>query len=438
MSYSIKNTRNTEIDSVPDGVIKTTAFGIQIPGKNFTSYGEAIGQTLLHILENFACPNSGSNTPNPANASVDLTSPAIGQLWYDTTNSKLRVWNGASWEISSGAATPAATAPTAPSAGDMWYNTNSEQLYVYNGTAWILMTATADPNDLVFTRPMKVNAGGTGGLTAGDGVAPIGGTNTDAYGVWMNNILTGVWSIAAVASPILYYAELNDGSGNVRYYSFTPYDGVIEVGLNIESGASDYFNGRAKVADSADAVAGVVTATLMRNDSGAGADTARLPTIATLDIGSSGSRWQTVYATTFDGLSTSTQYADVAERYEIDTPAEHGNIVKIGGDKEITLTTESFDTNVFGVISANPALRMNEDAGNNLSHPFIAFSGRLSVYIVGKVTKGQRLVSSHINGVAMAVSEEDAQTNVLSIIGRALEDKTSDEVGKVEIVVGAK
>jgi len=94
MAYSIKNTRNTEIDSVPDGVMKTTTFGIQIPGKNFGSYGESIGQTLLHILENFACPNTGANLPNPANTSVNLTSPAIGQLWYDTTNSKLRVWNG--------------------------------------------------------------------------------------------------------------------------------------------------------------------------------------------------------------------------------------------------------------------------------------------------------------------------------------------------------
>lgn len=438
MVYSIKNTRNTEIASIPNSVLTTTAFGIQIPGKNYTNYGEAVGQDLLHILENFACPNNGSDAPNPANTNVNLASPVTGQLWYDTTNSKLRVYNGTDWEISSGAATPDTVAPSTPSEGDIWYNTTTNQLLAYNGTAWIITTAMGDPTDLVFNAAMKINAGGTGGLASGDGAAPSGGTTTDASGVWMNNILTGIWSVAAVASPTYYYIELNDGSGNVRYYSFTPYASQIEIGLNIESGAGDYFNGKVKLADEASALAGVTVSTLLRNDNGAGADTSRLPSVGTLDIGSSGSRWQTVYATTFNGTSTSAQYADVAERYEIDEPTEVGMLVKIGGMREITVTRDAFDLNVFGVISENPALRMNEDAGDDSSHPFIAFSGRLSVYVVGEVTKGQRLVASSIAGVAMAASDTQAQENVLSIIGRALEDKASDEVGKIEVVVGAK
>ena len=438
MVYSIKNTRNTEVDSIPNNVLKTTQFGIRIPGKNYTNYGEAVGQTLLHILENFACPNNGSDQPNPSNANVDLSSPQTGQLWYDTTNAKLRVYNGTSWEISSGAATPSVSAPSSPTEGDLWFNTDVNQLYAYDGTSWILVSASSDPTDLVFTRALKINSGGTGGAGSGDAAAPTGGTTTDAQGVWINNILTGIWSGTAVASATYYYVELNDGSGNVRYYSFTPYDSQIEVGLNIESGASDYFNGRAKVADTADAVAGVTVSTLMRNDNGAGAATSRLPTVGTLDIGSSGSRWQTMYATTFNGTATAAQYADLAERYEIDVPSFSGMVVKLGGEKEITLTTEAMDTNVFGVISENPAFRMNNDAGADETHPFIAFSGRLDVYIKGKVNKGQRLAASDIPGVAYAISDEEAQANVLSVIGRALYDKTTDDVAKVEVVVGAK
>ena len=46
----------------------------------------------------------------------------------------------------------------------------------------------------------------------------------------------------------------------------------------------------------------------------------------------------------------SARYADLAEKYEADAEYEPGTVVKIGGEKEITMTTSHADTEVFGVI----------------------------------------------------------------------------------------
>ena len=58
-------------------------------------------------------------------------------------------------------------------------------------------------------------------------------------------------------------------------------------------------------------------------------------------------------------FATSAEYADLAERYEADAEYEAGTVVKIGGDKEITQTTQETDADVFGIISASPGFEMN-------------------------------------------------------------------------------
>lgn len=436
MVYSIKNTRNTEIDTVADNIMKVTNFGLRIPGKNYTSgYGESVAQNWLHIMENFACPNNGSDQPNPTNTNVNLTNPTTGQQWYDTSNNKMRVWNDTIWEISSGAATASVVPPVTPVVGDVWFNITSKQLFVYDGTDWLLVGPESAKTDSVFSRSIKINSTGAGGAGAGDGVAPTGGTTTDAFGIFVGNVLTGVWSENTIATPTYYYYDLNDGSGNVRYYSFNPYDSKIEKGVNIEAGSNKYFNGKTKLAETADAVAGIVSTELMRNDNGAGASTSRIPSVGSLDIGSAANKWGTVYATTFSGDAVFALYADIAERYKSDASATAGTLMKLGGIYEITQTTEFADINVFGVVSDEPAYGMNASAGSDSTHPFIALAGRLNVKITGSVKKGQRLVASSIQGTAIAVSDDFAKNNVLSVIGRALNDSNSN---MVEVVVGVK
>ena len=138
MAYSIKDTRNNTVDTIADQVVTTTDYGIQLPGKNYAGYGDPIVQTLYHLLENFACPNSGSDTPVPINPIVSLSNPTDGQLWFDTTNSKLRIWNGVKWVVPSGT-TSQATPPVGPSEGDLWFNTGTNQLFAYDGSQWLLI-----------------------------------------------------------------------------------------------------------------------------------------------------------------------------------------------------------------------------------------------------------------------------------------------------------
>ena len=133
-------------------------------------------------------------------------------------------------------------------------------------------------------------------------------------------------------------------------------------------------------------------------------------------------------------ISTSSQYADVAERFEADAPMAEGAVVTVGGDAEITEVSTDLSDNVFGVISKLPAYAMNAGAGNNDSHPFVAMTGRSPVRVTGEVTKGQRLVSSSIKGTARAVATGES-FSPFHVIGRALESKTDTEIGLVNCAV---
>lgn len=137
------------------------------------------------------------------------------------------------------------------------------------------------------------------------------------------------------------------------------------------------------------------------------------------------------------GATLEATYADLAERYATDMPLEAGDLVRIGGEAEITKTTVENDEEVFGVVSTSAAFKMNSDAGSDETHPYIALSGRVRVKCVGKVRKGQRLVSSSIPGVAKGANDTEKR-NSLAVFGRALEDKTTDEHGFVEVVIGVK
>ena len=56
----------------------------------------------------------------------------------------------------------------------------------------------------------------------------------------------------------------------------------------------------------------------------------------TVNAGSSGNRFATVFATTFNGTSTAAQYADLAENFRPDAQYAPGTIVALGGAEEIT------------------------------------------------------------------------------------------------------
>lgn len=161
----------------------------------------------------------------------------------------------------------------------------------------------------------------------------------------------------------------------------------------------------------------------------------------TRTVGTAVLKYANIYATTFhgdlNGTASSANYADLAERYEADSSYVPGTVLKIGGTKEVTATVDAYDVDVFGVVSTAPAFLMNDFVKDDSTHPKVALAGRVPVRVVGKVKKGQRLVSSGVAGVAMAVDTNDS-LNAFAVIGRALEDKNVDEEGLVLAAVGAK
>jgi len=147
-------------------------------------------------------------------------------------------------------------------------------------------------------------------------------------------------------------------------------------------------------------------------------------TDASYDIGTSLKGYNTVYA-----KATSAQYADLAEIYESDAEYEAGTVVVFGGEKEITISTVGNDTAIAGVISENPAYLMN-DTANGLP---VALMGKVKCKVVGHINKGDML-SAHPQHNGVAKKTFDPQVG--EVIGKALQDYDSTEIGTINIVVG--
>ena len=152
----------------------------------------------------------------------------------------------------------------------------------------------------------------------------------------------------------------------------------------------------------------------------------------TYDVGGASNKWRGMYATKFFGEATSALYADLAERFEADTVLEEGDVVMIGGEKEITKTDRESTPDVFGVISISPAYAMNSEGGPDNTHPYVALAGRIPVKVIGKVLKGQRLVASSQTGIAIAAETK----NIFAVVGRALESSDTLGIKLIQAVVG--
>ena len=140
--------------------------------------------------------------------------------------------------------------------------------------------------------------------------------------------------------------------------------------------------------------------------------------------------------TNFNGTATYAKYADLAERYAADATYEEGTVVSFGGEAEVTSAQGYGSTKIAGVVSTKPAFAMNDAAGNSETHPFIALQGRVPCKVTGTVSKGDILVASEISGVATVWLEDSVDPRMTAYVGIAIEDKTTDGEGYVEVKVG--
>jgi hypothetical protein len=130
MAYTINLTDGTVFATIADGTVNTTAgFATGAPltlvGKNYAGYGEFLDENFIRLMEN------GSSTTQPP-------APLTGQLWWDKTNTLLKVYTGTTFK-NIGSATASSTQPTSNVTGDLWYDTTNQQLKVYTGAAFLVV-----------------------------------------------------------------------------------------------------------------------------------------------------------------------------------------------------------------------------------------------------------------------------------------------------------
>lgn len=125
MAYQINKTDGTIVATVADGQIDEFSTDLTLIGKNFSGFGEALNENFIKLLENFA------SVSQPVN-------PIRGQVWFDTGESKLKVYTGSEF-LPVSSATISATQPSSLAIGDLWFDDDAGQLYFFDGTNPLLL-----------------------------------------------------------------------------------------------------------------------------------------------------------------------------------------------------------------------------------------------------------------------------------------------------------
>lgn len=481
MAYDIDKFNGTPLTTVVDGSVNDTATDVKLLGKGSVNYGEIMAENLVWMVENFARDTAPDK-------------PLVGQLWFDSSNGTLKYLKTApdGWKtigvVADEDTVDAATGlpDPIPEAGTLFFVSpgtgtgdgvdGAGMEYVSDGTQWLpfmpLWQSSEPTSDNSFdigtasSTWRNLYAGGTiyastAEFTGTSAMLIPSGTNAERPSVPTEGMIrynsekaifeayyNGDWlPIGGAISPDQSTeVDVTDTTNTIRFLTNSNLQWTIDPnGHFVPSGDAVKNIGEPSNrvndiyvetlhADTINTSAGTVNINnfMVKNDT-------NLPTVNnTYDLGSSTYRYSTMYATTFNGTATEALYADLAERYKVDSSVEPGDLVKLGGSEEVTKTTKVMDTDVFGVVSTNPAIMMNSNAGDNNSHPYIALSGRVPVKCIGEVKKGQRLVASNIPGVAMAVDNKIASENTLSVFGRSLEDNENNGTKIIEAAVGVK
>jgi len=268
------------------------------------------------------------------------------------------------------------------SAGEIVYNTSTGALRVHDGT-------TAGGAELMLADAS--NADISGSLTVGGDLTISGGDITLS------------------------------GTGRIQ--------GIDTVSASTDAASKGYVDSALSSLSSTTLTEGNSNVTVA--DSGTGTFTVTLDGATHTTFNSSGI---TLATGNFVGTATSAQYADLAEKYMPDSDYQPGTVLQFGGEQEVTIANEYATHRVAGVVSTDPAYMMNSALEDGV---YIALTGRVPCKVVGTCEKGDLMVASDTEGCATAW-KEPISPPAGSVIGKSIENKNSDELEIIEVVVGVR
>jgi hypothetical protein len=220
MAYQINKTDGTIVSTVADGQTDTLSTDLTLIGKNYSGFGEALNENFIKLLENF------SNSTRP-------THPIRGQIWFDTSELKLKVYSGTQF-LPVSSATIANTQPTSLGVGDLWFNNVDSQLYFFDGNTAILLG------------PSYATSQGVSGLKVASILDTLNQTRVITY-LYNNGILLGIFSKDSFTPKI----------------TITGFTGSITPGFNAGNLAGIKFN---VTCTNSESLGGIVASTYVRKD----------------------------------------------------------------------------------------------------------------------------------------------------------------------------
>ena len=206
MAYVLNKTDGSELTELLDNVLDQTTIDLTLIGKNSSNYGEVLNENFIKLLENF------SNTSPP-----DF--PITGQVWYDSAENRLKVYDGSQFRTSGGPIVSSST-PTSLVQGDLWINNVTNQMYFYDGV------------DLLLAGPLYSDEQGLSGPEVVS-IQDSSGNLKTIVKVWVAQTLMGIWS----------KEEFTPGS------TIEGFSGIIKKGFNSSTLSGAKFHATATKAD---------------------------------------------------------------------------------------------------------------------------------------------------------------------------------------------
>jgi hypothetical protein len=317
MSYTIIKTDGTQLTTILDSTTDQVHSSLTLIGKNASSYGAAYNENLVYLLENF------SNTLPPR-------APITGQLWFDKSQSRLKVYDGINWKVSGGTIV-AGTPPSGYSAGDIWIDNVNGQLNFNDGSGNILAA------------PIYTKTQGKSGFDTTTILDTSGNPQTIVF-LYVGQILLGIFSNA----------------------NFTPassiagFSGSIVAGFNVSSLSNIKFTAPVSQADAllaADGTLKTAESFVKTDDSSATAGTLTITNSTPLILGANANSQFNIDVSTFQILNN--------------TPGQNFQVTtKIGSTLYPSIFVDTLDQRV-GIYNSTPAatLDVNGDViiGGNLT-----------------------------------------------------------------------